>query len=121
MTEITENKLVEIITEAIQEKKGKEITRVDLSRLNLSTVSDFVICTAGSTSQVSAVADSVREYVERNLGVRPYNYDGYANSTWIVIDYGSVMVHVFIPEARTFYNLEDLWFDAQITEVPDID
>lgn len=121
MTDITDNQLVQTVIEAIQEKKGKDIVRVDLSKLELSTTSDFVICSAGSTAQVSAIADSVREYVELNLQLRPYNYDGYSNSTWIVIDYGSVMVHIFIPEARTFYNLEDLWFDAKITEIPNID
>ncbi|MDE5968019.1 MAG: RsfS/YbeB/iojap family protein, partial [Muribaculaceae bacterium] len=50
-----------------------------------------------------------------------YNYDGYANSEWIVIDYGDTLVHVFLPEARQRYNLEDLWSDAKITEVADLD
>lgn len=121
MTNNSETELVKTIIEANREKKGKDISHVDLSTLDLSTVSDFVICSAGSTSQVSAIADSVREYVESHLGLRPYNYDGYANSIWIVIDYGSVMVHIFTPETRTFYNLEDLWLDATITEIPNLD
>ena len=49
------------------------------------------------------------------------NYDGYRNSQWIVIDYGTIYVHVFLPEYREYYNLEQLWNDAEIKEIPDID
>ena len=71
--------------------------------------------------QVSAIADSVREYVQEKSGVKPFNYDGYRNSQWIVIDYGTIYVHVFLPEYREYYNLEQLWNDAEIKEIPDID
>ena len=71
--------------------------------------------------QVSAIADSVREYVQEKSGVKPFNYDGYRNSQWIVIDYGTIYVHVFLPECREYYNLEQLWNDAEIKEIPDID
>lgn len=71
--------------------------------------------------QVSAIADSVREYVQERSGVKPFNYDGYRNSQWIVIDYGTIYVHVFLPEYREYYNLEQLWNDAEIKEIPDID
>ena len=71
--------------------------------------------------QVSAIADSVREYVQEKSGVKPFNYDGYRNSQWIVIDYGTIYVHVFLPEYREYYNLEQLWNDAKIKEIPDID
>ena len=71
--------------------------------------------------QVSAIADSVREYVQEKSGVKPFNYDGYRNSQWIVIDYGTIYVHVFLPEYREYYNLEQMWNDAEIKEIPDID
>ena len=71
--------------------------------------------------QVSAIADSVREYVQEKSGVKPFNYDGYRNSQWIVIDYGTIYEHVFLPEYREYYNLEQLWNDAEIKEIPDID
>jgi ribosome-associated protein len=70
---------------------------------------------------VSAIADSVRERVQQKLGVKPVNYDGYRNSTWIVIDYGSVMVHILVPETREFYAIEQLWADGVITNRPDLD
>ena len=69
---------------------------------------------------MDAVADSIREYVEEKLGTRPYNYDGYQNSQWIVLDYGNVYVHVFLPEFRERYRLEELWADAVVTEIEDI-
>lgn len=71
--------------------------------------------------QVSAIADCVREYVQQHTGVKPYNYDGYRNAQWIVIDYGHTLVHVFLPDVRQHYNLEELWSDARITEIPDLD
>ena len=67
------------------------------------------------------VADSVRDYLFEHGRIKPYNYDGYTNSQWIVIDYDDTMVHVFLPETRRLYDLEGLWSDARITEIPDLD
>lgn len=71
--------------------------------------------------QVAAIADSVREYVQEKLDIKPYNYDGYTNAEWIVIDYGEILVHIFVREARLRYNLEELWSDAVIRDIPDLD
>jgi len=113
--------LDQLIIEGIQEKKGRGITIVDLSGNESAAASKFIICQGNSSMQVSSVADSVREYLLKNAGIKPYNYDGYTNSQWIVIDYGDTLVHIFQPEVRQRYNLEDLWSDAVITEVPDFD
>ena len=120
---VTDNdsQLIQTIIEGIQEKKGTGITHVDLHKLNVSSAQDFIICTGKSTSQVSAIADSVREYVHEHNGTKPFNYDGYQNSQWIVIDYGNVFVHIFLPESREYYNLEGLWNDAEIKQIPDLD
>lgn len=109
------------IVSAIQEKKGKGITVLDLSGIEWAGVRDFVICEGKSTAQVAAIADSVRQYVHEHAGRKPYNYDGYRNSQWIVIDYGDTMVHIFLPDVRARYNLEELWSDAGRTDVPDLD
>lgn len=119
MTE--EKQLLTSIIEGIQERKGKSITHVDMSKMEGATTRGFVICTGTSTMQVNAIADSVREYVQEKIAVKPYNYDGYKNSQWIVLDYGTIYVHVFLPEYRAMYNLEDLWSDAVVTEIPDLD
>lgn len=118
---MTNDELLNLIVEGIQERKGKNITHVDLTGLESVSTEHFIICQGTSTMQVSAIADSVREYVQEKSGVKPFNYDGYRNSQWIVIDYGTIYVHVFLPEYREYYNLEQLWNDAEIKEIPDID
>ena len=116
-----ENKeLIQAIIEGAQEKKAHQIVHMDMSEIESASTGDFVICTGNSTQHVDAVADSIREYVEEKLGTRPYNYDGYQNSQWIVLDYGNVYVHVFLPEFRERYRLEELWADAVVTEIEDI-
>ena len=68
------------------------------------------------------IADRLRERLLDDIGMKPFNSDGEnTNSEWIVLDYGDVWVHVFLPEARRRYNLEDLWNDAVITDYPDLD
>ena len=109
------------IVEAIHERKGTGVTIVDMSGIEAAATGEFIIAEGRSPQQVAAIADSVREYVQEHSGVKPYNYDGYANAEWIVIDYGNPMVHIFIPADRERYNLEDLWADAKITNIPDLD
>ena len=119
MTETSE--LIQRIIEGIQEKKGFDITHIDLSKLEYATTTDFIIGTGNTKIQVEAIADSVREYVQEKTGQKPYNYDGYQNSQWIVIDYGTVFAHIFLPEERKRYNLEELWADASIRQIPNLD
>lgn len=116
----TEKKLNEII-EAITDRKGQKISVLDMSGIETAPAHNFVICQGKSTSQVAAIADSIRERLLNNLKLKPYNYDGYKNAQWIIIDYGDIMIHVFLPDFREFYNLEDLWSDAKVTLIPDID
>lgn len=122
-TEVAHNKaeLTATIVEGIHERKGKKVTIIDLSSIDSASANKFIICQGTSTMQVSAIADSIREYVQKTIGVKPFNYDGYRNCQWIVIDYGDTLVHVFLPEFREFYNLEQLWNDAVITEIDDLD
>lgn len=109
------------IIEGIQNRKGRNITVVDMSAIESAAASYFIIAEGTSKMHVGSIADSVREYVQETTGTKPYNYDGYTNSEWIVIDYGDTLVHIFVPEARQHYNLEDLWSDAVITEIPNLD
>ena len=120
MTQNTKDITNQII-EAITDKKGKKITLIDLSDIESAPTGQLVICQGGSTAQVGAIADSIRDGVQRATGIKPVNYDGYRNCQWIVIDYGNVMVHVFLPDIRQFYSLETLWNDAPVREIPDLD
>lgn len=113
--------LTEKIIEALEDKKGHKITTIDLSRVPSSSTRIFIIATGNTPTQVSALADNVREKVQTDLKIKLINYDGYRNSTWIVLDYGDVMVHIFVPEARAFYDIEQLWSDGVINNVPEIE
>ncbi|MBR1935634.1 MAG: ribosome silencing factor [Muribaculaceae bacterium] len=117
---IEQQELIKNIVEGLQERKGHDITIVDLSENEYATTSAFVICSGTSKMQVDSIADSVRDYVREHGGVKPFNYDGYDNSEWIVIDYGTVYVHVFEQSQRERYNLEELWSDCKITKIEDI-
>ena len=114
-------KLIQSIIEAIQEKKGHNIVHVDLTNIETAAAQGFVIATGNTPMQVATVADSVREYVEKHAGQRPFNYDGYENAQWVIIDYGNIFVHVFVPDFRERFNLEQLWADARINKIPDLD
>lgn len=109
----------DIIISAIQDKKGHDIKVLDLSKVDGAPTQKFVVCTGNSTTQVSAIADNVREEMQKKAGEKPINYDGYRNCQWIVVDYGDVMIHVFLPDSRSFYRLEQLWSDAPTTAIPD--
>lgn len=113
--------LNQLIIAGIQELKGRRIVHIDLSRVPDSPAQDFFVCEGNSSTHVASIADSVREYLLEHGRIKPYNYDGYENSKWIVIDYGSALVHVFTREERDRYRLEDLWSDGKITEIPDLD
>lgn len=108
------------IVEAVQDKKGQNITIIDLSEIQTAPTAKFIICEGRSPAQVSAIADSVRDSLLEKYGRKPYNYDGYRNSQWIVVDYGEVVVHVFIPEFRERYALEELWGDAPQTRIEEL-
>lgn len=113
--------LQEAIIEAIYDKKGQKITIIDLSEIESSPAPQLIICQARSSAQVSAIADNVSENITKNFKLKPYATDGYRNAQWIIVDYGNIMVHVFQPEVREFYNLEELWSDGKITDLPDLD
>jgi len=112
--------LVKTIIEALQEKKGKKIITMNLSKLEGSICQYFIICQGNTTTQVSALSDSVWDVVYEKLHEKPLGAIGMQEAQWIAMDYGTVMLHIFIPEIREYYNLEHLWADADITEITDI-
>ncbi len=113
--------LIQHIIEGIQEKKGRSITVADLSGIGDTICKYFIICQGNTPMQTTAIADSVREYVRLHSGVKPSFVDGMRNAEWIAMDYANILVHIFLPETRRFYDLEHLWADAQLKEIPDLD
>jgi ribosome-associated protein len=112
--------LVNTIIEALQEKKGKRIVKMDMSVLEGSICKYFIICQGNTTIQVSALSDSVWDMVSDRLHEKPLGAIGMREAQWVAMDYGTVMLHIFIPDIREYYNLENLWADADVTEIPDI-
>ena len=111
--------LLEAIIKGLQEKKGKKITTVDLTCLSGAICQYMIICEGNNLNQLSSLSDSVWEFVKKGIGERPLSVDGNRNSPWIGMDYGTILVHLFLPDYRSFYNLENLWADSIITEIPD--
>jgi ribosome-associated protein len=105
-----------LIIDAIQDIKGKNIVSLDLRNLAEAPADFFIICEGDSTTQVSALAGNVIKRVKDELGVIPGNREGMINAKWVLVDYFNTVVHIFYPETRQFYDLEDLWNDAEITE-----
>lgn len=110
-------KLIDAIVEGIERKKGLNITKIDLTKINHSECNYFIICHGNSTTQVDAIAHSVEDTVEELTGETSWHKDGYKNAIWILLDYADVMVHVFQHEARDFYDIENLWADAITEEI----
>lgn len=115
------NALVETITKGIQEKKGQDIAIVDLSDIDGAIANYFVICQGNSPTQVEAIAESVGETCRKDMGEKPLSVNGLGNDQWVAMDYSNVLVHIFLPETRQFYDLEGLWQDAPLVQIPNLD
>ena len=115
------SQLVTTIIKGIQEKKGQDIIIVDLKDIDGAIANYFIICQGSSPSQVEAITESVGDMARTELGEKPTNVIGLGNDQWVAMDYADVIVHVFLPDVRTFYDLENLWQDAILTKIPNID
>ncbi len=112
------NKLVDVITNALLEKKGEEITILDVH--NLTTLTDkFVVCHAASDVQIKALANNVLQTTKEELGESVWKEEGRDSRRWVILDYVNVVVHIFKKELRDYYALERMWNDAEVTKVED--
>ena len=106
------------LAQALDNKKGQDIKV--LKTENLTSLADyFVICTATSNTQVKAMSDACEESMEKQ-GERVHHIEGHRDGTWLLMDFSSVVVHVFTEEARKFYDLERLWADAQDVDLSEV-
>lgn len=108
---VTPLELARVAALAADSKKADDVVLLDLSPL--TDVCDyFLVCSGDNPRQVDAIVDEVREKVSANCGVSPLSCEGREGLSWVLVDYGSVVVHVFRSETREFYRLENLWGDA---------
>lgn len=112
--------LAEVIVKGMQEKKGKNIVKIDLSKINEAAADYFVICHGDSDRQVKAIADSVEEETRKAIQEKPISREGQKENKWVLLDYANVVVHVFQKDMREFYEIEDLWHDGKFTKYDDV-
>ncbi|MEO5891979.1 MAG: ribosome silencing factor [Ferruginibacter sp.] len=114
---LTKNsKIFKAIINAIQEKKGEHIVSLDLRKIPEAVADFFIICEASNNTQLKAIADFVEEDVKLKCEEAAYKHEGRQAQQWILIDYVNVVVHIMLPEPRKFYQLEEMWSDAPMTE-----
>ncbi|GAA4376267.1 ribosome silencing factor [Hymenobacter koreensis] len=109
--------LADIVVRGMQEKKAVDIVVLNLKHLKNAVADYFIVCSASSDTQLDAIARSVEEEVEKATGQSPWQSEGRLNREWILLDYVDVVVHVFLRDRRSFYALEELWGDAEISYI----
>lgn len=112
--------LIESIVKGIFEKKGEDVVKIDLTKLENRIADYFIICNGNSKTQVDSISNSVEDRTRTDSGQKPFHVEGLENCFWVLLDYGDVIVHIFQDEYRKFYSLESLWADANITVLKDI-
>jgi len=115
--EINNDELLANIIKGIEDVKGNDIDILDLRAIDNTVCDYFVICNGNSNTQVNAIANSVQKVVSKELKDKPWHVEGSENAEWILMDYVSIVVHVFQKQIREYYNIESLWGDAVITSI----
>lgn len=112
--------LADLAVSAIQDKLGKDIVLIDFDRTKGSLFDYYVICTANSPSHADTLAEAIRERISKVMDIRPYKTEGLQNCSWILLDYFDVIVHIFLPEERAFYHIENMWKDVKQIHYDDV-
>lgn len=113
--------LIDSIVDGIQDVKGKDIVILNLSELPNAVADFFIIASGESSTQVESMSQSIVRKTRTDLKEKPWHQEGTSNAEWVLLDYVNVVVHIFYKEIREFYNLENLWADAERIDVPNID
>jgi ribosome-associated protein len=112
--------LCDTIVEGMQENKAQDIVILDLRDISSAVADFFVICSGESSTQVDGITSSVVRHTRKEIQDRPWHTEGKGSSEWVLIDYVTVVAHVFYKTAREFYDLEDLWADAKRKNIPNL-
>lgn len=112
-----QDQLISLIIKGIEEVKGTNITILDLRAIENTVCDYFVICDGNSNTQVNAIAGSVQKIVSKAIKEKPWHVEGENQASWVLMDYVNVVVHIFQKETRAFYQIENLWGDAETISV----
>lgn len=115
--ELTAEQLRNLVVKGMLEKKGQDIVVMDLRGVANAITDFFIICSGTSDTQIDAIASSVEEEVYKTSKINPWHREGQQNREWILLDYVDIVAHVFKKERRAFYDLEQLWGDAEIQHI----
>lgn len=107
-----------IAARAASDKRASDIVAIDVGEL-LVVTDYFVICTGNTDIQVRAIADEVEDRLREEGGIKPIGREGVSEGRWVLLDFGDLVIHIFQPEERDFYRLENLWSDAPRLELPE--
>ncbi len=102
---------------AAESKKAIDIKVLDLTAIT-SFADAFVVCTGANQRQVQAIADEIGQRLKKDAGELPNSLEGYNQGEWVLADYGDLVIHIFSPKAREYYDLERLWRSAKTVEIP---
>ncbi len=112
--ELQSQQLCEVIINSIQETKGQKIVQLDLREIPEAPADFFIVCNGQSNTQVKAISNNLLKTLKTDYGIFPNHVEGQAASQWILVDFFDVVVHIFYPEARAFYDIENLWGDSKV-------
>ena len=112
--------LQDLIVDCITDIKGKKIVLLNLKALDDAPADYFIVCEGDSTTQVRAIAGNIERRLRDEIKMRPGHVEGTQHAKWVCMDYFDTVVHIFHPETRRFYDLEQLWSDAERIEYQDI-
>lgn len=114
---VSTDQLISTIIQGIEEVKGNDIDILDLRAIENTVCDYFIICNGSSNTQVNAITNSIQKMVSKELKDKPWHIEGSENAEWVLMDYVSVVVHIFQKHIREYYDIEGLWGDAKITSI----
>ena len=114
----SEDALLLSIIDGIEEVKGHDIKILDLRNIEAAIADYFIVCTGTSTTQVEAIARSAENFTRKELDERPRRVEGVRNAQWVLMDYFTIIVHVFYEPMREHYDIEGLWSDGKVMALP---
>ena len=107
----------QIVIDAILRKNGDDVTVLNIEHVPNTLFDKFIICTANSGIQAETICDEIIYSIRNEFKIKPINIEGTENKEWSLLDYFDVLIHIFLPETRTFFKLEQLWADAEIKKI----
>ncbi|MBK7233509.1 MAG: ribosome silencing factor [Saprospiraceae bacterium] len=117
---VSEKAFLDLIVDAVQDIKGKEIVIIDLTRIHDAPAKYFVICEGESSTQIKAIANNVAYRVKNETDYRASHIEGEVGAKWVLVDFFDVILHVFDKATRSYYDLEELWSDGKFKEIKNI-